>query len=269
MNDQTDKATKTKSWITLGGGALIALIPFVGLVMWLLFLPIVILVGRWGYRIIGTGDTKGGLIHIGAALLFVPFAFVAPMISSALMSDLLWPTPPNNASNSSGGSADSSQVQISAEKTSVSIEPTAEGTLKTWSKLMTVLNAMKEFSNSNMGFMLEGKDYLTVDGTMDLSIQAFSTVGQIKTDGADPELATFMKRMSEEGIDVFQQLKRLMQIGRAAGPNVSQADANAYAQAVAVQFRRIGTLDQNLNYLHGQLTQKYGPGFESPSLGKN
>lgn len=91
MNDQTDNTAKAKSWITLGGGALIALIPFVGLIMWLLFLPIVILVGRWGYRIIGTGDTKGGLIHIGAALLFVPFAFAAPMISTGLVADLIWP----------------------------------------------------------------------------------------------------------------------------------------------------------------------------------
>ncbi len=269
MNDQTNKTAKTKSWITLGGGALITLIPFVGLIMWLLFLPVVILVGRWGYRIIGAGDTKGGLIHIGAALLFVPFAFVAPMMSSALMTDILWPTPSNNATVPADGAKENSQQpQSLAKETRTAEQPTAEGTRKTWSKLMTALNAMNEFNSTNMGSMLEGKSYLEVDGVMDLTILMFSTVGQIKTEGADPELATFMMRMSEEGIDAFKQLKMLTQVGRAAGPNVSQAQANAYGQAVIAQMGRIRTMGQNLAYLHGLLTQKYGPGFESPSFGR-
>jgi len=140
MNDQTAKSTKTKSWVTLGGGAIIALIPFVGLIMWLLFLPVVILVGMWGYRLIGMGDTKGGVIHLGAAFLFVPFAFVAPLVTSSMMSDLIWPTPSNKPTAGSNSSASGSDSPVATHRANagasdVGTSADSKKTIEFWQKM--------------------------------------------------------------------------------------------------------------------------------------
>lgn len=262
---QSLKSIKAKSWITLTGGAIICLIPFIGLIMWLLFLPVIILVGRWGYKLIGLGDTKGGVIHLASAAVFVPFAFLSPVISTGLTYDLLWPSPSGNASADSKSTA--TAPDGSAKQPEMSVEVTEEKTRQTWSKLMTALNAMNEFNSSNMSLMLEGRSHLPQDAVMDLTIQVFWTVGQIKTEGADPELDAFMKQMSAEGIDVFQRMKMLTQVGRNAGSNVTQGEATAYVHALKALLERLGSIGQNHVKMHAFLTNKYGAGFESPARG--
>lgn len=140
LSPQAAQSIKAKSWITLGGAAIISVIPFIGLIMWLLFLPVVILVGMWGYRLIGMGDTKGGVIHLGAAFLFVPFAFVAPLVTSSLMSALIWPPTPGKtatASNSAANGPDSLGVthRSNAATSDMGSTPVAKKTIEFWKKL--------------------------------------------------------------------------------------------------------------------------------------
>lgn len=246
------RALKTKIWVTLGGGLFVCLIPFVGMAMWVLFVPVVIMAGRWSYKLIGMGETKPGLLHLVLTALFLPCAFVIPLTSTAVVSTLIWP--PTASNSKSAGSVTEGQNP-------------EQRTRETWTKLMTALNAMKEFNTSNTEFMMEGKGFLSQDGVIDLTIQVFSTVGQIKTEGADPELADFMKKLSGEGTAVFQQMKLMSKVTAGGNGYASQQEASAYAQTVQSLLVRLGEMDRGLRQMHDSLVQKYGEGFESPSFG--
>jgi hypothetical protein len=80
---------KTRNWVLLGGSGVIALIPFVGFVMWGLFLPVVIMTAIWSFRLIRLNERRSAVIVMILAVLLVPYAFVAPIVSTAVVSKIL------------------------------------------------------------------------------------------------------------------------------------------------------------------------------------
>lgn len=243
-------------------GAALCVVPFVGLIMWVLFIPVVIMTGRWSYSLIGLGETKRAILHLIATVLFIPLAFLVPMISTSLASDLIWPSATTQSQSASGASSPSSPTKDIQQSDQGSIS--AEATKRTWSKFVMVLGALGEFNTTNTMLSLEGKSHLSTTGTLDIAIQAFETVAQIKTEGADAELVSFMKGFSEEGVDVFAKMKNLVIIGANVQGNVSQQDAASYVQAIKSLTARMAAMDQQVNQMHRRLNEKYGEGFDAP-----
>ncbi|MBL9181620.1 MAG: hypothetical protein JNN17_05725 [Verrucomicrobiaceae bacterium] len=261
-NKPTVQGIKTKIWITMALGAIFCAVPFVGFIMWVLFIPVVIMTGRWSYSLIGLGETKKAILHLIATVLFIPLAFVVPIISTSLASDLIWPSATTQPQSSSGSSSPSSPTKDIQQSDQGSIS--AEATKRTWSKFVMVLGALGDFNNTNTMLSLEGKSHLSATGTLDVAIECFDTVAKIKTEGADPELAIFMKSFSEEGVDVFAKMKNLVILGANVQGNVSQEDAASYVQALKSLTVRMAVMDQQVNQMHSKLNEKYGGGFDSP-----
>lgn len=95
---------KAKIWITLALGAGLCIVPFVGFLMWVLFIPVVIMTGRWSYSLLGLGETKKAILHLIATVLFIPYAFVVPLMSTGLFSAIIWPAETNESQSVSGTS---------------------------------------------------------------------------------------------------------------------------------------------------------------------
>lgn len=264
---------KTRSWVVLGGRWIHRASPFhrlshVGALpschhhSWHL--------GFQAHRVEGE---KHGLLVILAALLFVPFAFIAPLITTGLAAS------GHGSTQSAGNSAQSNPSAPIANTGPVKESPDSvtnaqsqqeqiggvvneKQTRETWAKLVMAINAGKEFTTSNMSLKLEGKDHLSQSDAIEVSLKVFWTIGQIKTAGADPELAEFMKKLSVQGQDVFTLMKNLDQFGQRIGNNFTQEQAAAYKHDYGLVIQGINAMDRELIQMHSALTQKYGIGFE-------
>src|SRR4051794_18806962 len=73
------------SWILLGITLLVSFIPFVGCGSWILVWPVAITAIILGIIVMTRGRTGQGILIILAAIVVVPIALIAPVISTALL----------------------------------------------------------------------------------------------------------------------------------------------------------------------------------------
>ncbi len=73
------------SWILLGGTALLSIIPVLGCLSWVMFIPIFIATVVMGFITYSRGGTRDGVLILVASIIVLPaFTFIAPIITTAL-----------------------------------------------------------------------------------------------------------------------------------------------------------------------------------------
>ena len=81
LDPATVAKMKKETQLVLATGGFVALIPYLGMIMILLVIPIVICLGIWGNRIFKSGHRKQGAVVLIATFLFVPYVFFATSLS--------------------------------------------------------------------------------------------------------------------------------------------------------------------------------------------
>ena len=121
------------SWILLGLTIVVSFIPIVGCGTWILVWPVAIAAIIMGIIVLTRGGTAQGILIILAAILVVPIALVAPVITTAML----------------GGADRAKETQIMSNLRSIDLAKTqftmeknpADGTPVTMANLTSYLNA--------------------------------------------------------------------------------------------------------------------------------
>jgi hypothetical protein len=73
------------SWILLGGCALLSVIPVIGCLSWVMFIPIFITTIVLGFLTLSRGGTRDGVLILIASIVILPaFTLIAPILTTAL-----------------------------------------------------------------------------------------------------------------------------------------------------------------------------------------
>ena len=73
------------SWILLGGSALLSIIPIIGCLSWVMFIPIFITTLVLGFITLSRGGTRDGVLILIASIVVLPaFTLIAPIFTTAL-----------------------------------------------------------------------------------------------------------------------------------------------------------------------------------------
>ena len=133
---------RKRSWWVLGIGAVVSLVPYVSLVMWALFLPVIIFAGYSARKLIKMNERKQGISLLIAAIIFVPYTFIASSVTTLVFAGAVEGVKRGVAEGTSKIGSTGDAIPADESKTSdagsKSVRPDSKKTIEFWKKMREI-----------------------------------------------------------------------------------------------------------------------------------